>query len=161
VVYLLPRKVVIDVAFLDKCRRLTETIDFFHGIDPTDLGKLMSYGVTKTLRENVVIFNKGDPGTEMFVILEGKVKILDGDTVIAVLGPGDTFGEMAVLAGAPRSADAITTEITNMFILSEEQVHKLMNKRVAIRILLNIVATLSKRLREMDQKLSELEKPAE
>jgi len=149
------------MAFLDKARRLTETIDFFHGIDPTDLGKLMSYGVTKTLRENVDIFKKGDVGPEMYVILEGKVKISDGDTVIATLGPGDTFGEMAVLAGAPRSADAVTTEITNLFVLSEEQIQRLMGKRVAIRILLNIVATLSRRLREMDEKLSGLQKPAQ
>ena len=146
------------MAFLDKCRKLTETVDFFQGIDPMDIGKLMSYGVTKTLRENVTIFKKGDPGTEMYVILEGKVRISDGDTVIAELGPGDTFGEMAVLAGAPRSADAVTTEIANVFILSEEQIQRLMGKRVAIRILLNIVATLSKRLREMDKKIAELEK---
>ncbi len=146
------------MAFLDKCRKLTETVDFFQGIDPMDIGKLMSYGVTKTLRENVTIFKKGDPGTEMYVILEGKVRISDGDTVIAELGPGDTFGEMAVLAGAPRSADAVTTEIANVFILSEQQIQRLMGKRVAIRILLNIVATLSKRLREMDKKIAELEK---
>jgi len=151
-------KGVICMAFLDKCRRLTETVDFFHGIDPTDLGKLMSFGVTKTLREEVAIFNKGDAGTEMYVILEGGVKIVDGDTTIATLGPGDTFGEMAVLAAAQRSADAVTTEITNLFILSEDQVQRLMGKRVAIRILLNIVATLSKRLREMDEKMSALEK---
>ena len=104
------------------------------------------------VRKGETIFYKDTTGNMMFVILEGQVGVFDGEKPIATLTAGDMFGEMALINNAPRSATAIAVTDTNLFTLSEEIFQRLLTKRVAVRILLNIVATLSKRLRETDRK---------
>ncbi len=54
-----------------------------------------------------VIFHQGDAGDFMYGVVEGTVELLRQGTVIATLGPGEVFGEMAILDRQPRSADAM------------------------------------------------------
>ena len=54
-----------------------------------------------------VVFHKGDPGDKMYVVVEGEVDIVSDDKVIATLGSGEVFGEMALIDGNPRSASAV------------------------------------------------------
>ena len=65
-------------------------------------------------------------------------------------------GEMALSSEEPRSATAVAAEDTHLFVLSEDVFHKLMTKRASVQILLNIVSTLIKRLREANKKLKQL-----
>lgn len=58
----------------------------------------------RTLADNEQLFLNGEPGDEMFVVIEGEIEIHIGDYVIAVLGPGEVFGEMAVLGSGRRTA---------------------------------------------------------
>ena len=69
----------------------------------------------RRFRRNEVIFHQGDPGDSLHVVAAGAVKIVlpsaEGDeAIIATLRPGDFFGELALLDGAPRSATAIALE---------------------------------------------------
>ena len=73
------------------------------------LGELAMQAVIKNVPEKGVIFEKGDPGSEMFAILQGRVKIssfsADGKEVIfTILESGDFFGETSLLDDLPRSA---------------------------------------------------------
>jgi CRP-like cAMP-binding protein len=67
-------------------------------------------------KRNEKIFHQGDPGDSLFIIESGSVKVVllssEGaeDAIIAILGPGMFFGELALLDGAPRSASAIAVE---------------------------------------------------
>ena len=54
-----------------------------------------------------VVFNEGDRGTEMFGIVEGEIELRGPSGVLAKLGPGEVFGEMALIARDPRSATAV------------------------------------------------------
>jgi CRP-like cAMP-binding protein len=54
-----------------------------------------------------VIFSKGDPGSAMYVVLEGEVELHIGKKVVATLGPREPFGEMALIDESPRVATAI------------------------------------------------------
>jgi CRP-like cAMP-binding protein len=106
-----------------------------------------------------VIFREGDPGTEMFIIQSGKVKISKlikgGDEkTLVILGPGDFFGEMAVIDKDNRSANAIAIEPSRLISLDEDvfEMHMQTNPKIVKKILKN----LSTRLREANQQIANL-----
>ncbi len=69
---------------------------------------------TRTYPKNTMIFSENEPGTELYIIQRGVVKITkiveDNEVLLAMLKPGDIFGEMALLENKPRSASAIAME---------------------------------------------------
>ena len=69
------------------------------------------------------VFYEGDPGAFLCIVHEGRIKLSltspEGrEIIIDLLGPGDVFGELAILDGEPRSADAVTTEPTELLLLN-------------------------------------------
>jgi CRP-like cAMP-binding protein len=77
-------------------------------------------GLNRTFTDNIMIFCENEPGNELYIIQAGQVKItkiVEEEVLLAVLKPGDIFGEMALLDNKPRSASAITFgEVTVMAI---------------------------------------------
>jgi CRP/FNR family cyclic AMP-dependent transcriptional regulator len=76
--------------------------------------------------QHTIICREGDPGDSLYIISSGRVRIFgrneDGVEIdLSILGPGDTFGEMALLTGEPMSADAEALEQTHFMILSKSQ----------------------------------------
>lgn len=149
------------MSFREKYIRLVHTMDLFKELDPDDLVKIMSMGLTEAVHKGTVIFKKGSVGEKMYVILQGKIKIVDDDEVIATLGKGDMFGEMALLSPEARSATAVAEESSSFFVLTAESLHELFTRRVAIRLLLNIIGKLSERLRKANEQLHQLEQSGE
>ncbi len=102
-----------------------------------------------------VLFREGDPGDRMFVIADGRVRIVKAlgasDVTIASLGPGDCFGEMALLDKQPRSATAVTSEESRLVIIDGVAFEQLIreNGEIAVRIM----RKLSERLREANRYL--------
>ena len=81
--------------------------------------------------DNTVIFREGDPGDCLYIIRSGSVRVFrrneDGMHFdISIKGPGETFGEMALLTGEPRSADVETLGETHLMVLSKEQLDRIM-----------------------------------
>jgi len=81
--------------------------------------------VRRRFRKGEVIFHEGDPGDSLHLVIDGRVKIgrvsPDGDeAIVAALGPGESFGELVLLDGAPRSATATALEPTETLTLSRE-----------------------------------------
>ena len=106
------------------------------------------------LTQTMALFTKGAVGTKMYVILQGKIDIVDEGKVFATLNSGETFGEMALVSHERRSADAIVAEACSLFALSAESFEKLLSKRISVRLLLNISRTLCERLRAADEVLA-------
>ena len=131
-----------------KINELIERVALFNGLSPDDVVKIFSKGMTMRVTKGEAIFYKGTIGNQMYVVLAGTVGIYDNKKVIATLATGDMFGEMALVNKEPRSATALALEDTRLFVLSESTFEKLMTKRVAIQMLLNIVRTLSHRLKD-------------
>jgi len=136
---------------------LARRIPFFNGLRPEEIAKIFSKGLTMRVEKGNTVFYKGTTGNAMFVVLGGKVSLFDGEKHIADLTTGDMFGEMALISKEPRSATAVAAEESNLFVLNESIFQRLMTKRVAIRILLNVVGTLSERLRIANMRLVELD----
>ena len=105
-----------------------------------------------------VLFREGDRGATMYVIRSGKVKIakhISGtELTLAVLGPGEFFGEMALLEALPRSAGATVVEDALLIELEQTAFETLVRKNgeIAVRLL----RRLSSRLREADRQIQAL-----
>ena len=102
-----------------------------------------------------VIFEEGDPGSRLYVIQSGQVRIVKRTggraMTLARLGPGEFFGEMALLDRQPRSATAVVDEAARLLELDEAAFEKIVADRgeVALRIL----KRLSRRLRESNRQV--------
>ena len=135
-----------DIAALSTM--LTQKVDLFRGLIPEDVAKIFAKGMTIRVVKGETVFYKGTVGSQMYAVLGGKVAVRDGDKTLATLTTGDMFGEMALIDNEPRSATVVADEDSHLFVLSETTFQTLLTKRVAIRLLLNIMRTLSHRLRD-------------
>lgn len=96
---------------------------------PLDFSLLVTSGVpTRSFVADEVIFREGDKAVELYVIQKGRVEIHAGHRVLAILGPNEFFGEMALLDPAPRSATAIAATDVTLIPISEKQFLKLVSE---------------------------------
>jgi CRP-like cAMP-binding protein len=111
-------------------------------------------------RKNEVIFHQGDPGDSLYIVEAGSVKIVlpspEGDegAIIATLGRGEFFGELALLDGAPHSATAVAMESTQTLALRRETFDQLIESQPALRRAL--FAGLAMELRRLTDHVEDL-----
>lgn len=90
-----------------------------------DVAALAALGVVRAYPRNTIVFQEGDKGDQLFVIVSGRLKVFLSDSegkeiIVDMLGPGQYFGEIA-LDGSPRSASVMTVEATRLSIVEREQ----------------------------------------
>jgi CRP/FNR family transcriptional regulator, cyclic AMP receptor protein len=136
-------------------------VDLFSGIRPEGLERIAAICSEQSFRVADVVFREGEVGDKLYLILEGKVRISRevsgmGEEALAVLGPGQAFGEMALIDEFPRSADARVHERCRLLVLTKEQLEDLLllEKDLAYEILWNFIRILSARLRETNDKMT-------
>jgi len=106
----------------------------------------------RTYPAGEVLFQDGEPGGEMYVIQSGRVRICkqvrDIEKTLATLGPGEFFGEMAILNEKPRSATAIVEEDARLLVIDSKTFEAMVtgNTEIALRI----IRKLAKRLDAAD-----------
>ncbi len=111
--------------------------------------------VTRHYMKGESLFRAGDVGSELFVVLDGEVRIhLDSDgteVTLARQGPNTVLGEMAVFDDQPRSASAEATTETTVRVLRRDRLHALVHEHP--EVLLEFVRNLSQRIRHMNDQL--------
>jgi CRP-like cAMP-binding protein len=143
-------------------RQLSETltaIPFFSGLDATSLESVGRGMRSRRFRRGEVIFHMGDPGDALFIVMSGAIKIMlpsdaGEEAILATLQPGDVFGELALLDGAPRSATATALQPTETLILPRDRFLQLLDTEPAIRNAL--LASLATELRRLTTHVEEL-----
>ena len=113
--------------------------------------------VERTFEPDDVIVKQGNPGIGLFIIVEGKVKIVKtsepGERLeLATHGPGEVVGEMSVLDGANRSADVVAIEQTRCLVLSAWDFKAFMESHPEVA--LDILPVVVKRFRETNTALT-------
>lgn len=114
----------------------------------------------RRFKRDAVIFDQGDPGDSLFIVESGSVKLVllspEGaeGAIIATLGPGMSFGELALLDGAPRSASAIALEPSEALVLNRESFDHLLDSEPGFRDA--ILASLALELRRLTGHVEDL-----
>jgi small-conductance mechanosensitive channel/CRP-like cAMP-binding protein len=117
---------------MERVATLLRSVDFLAAIDQEQLERLGSRARLAPFPEGVVVVRQGDAGDCLYVVASGRVQIFaatrDGgpERGLAILGPGDYFGEMSLLTGAARSATARTLEDTELLVLDREALRPLL-----------------------------------
>ncbi|HWZ88864.1 MAG TPA: cyclic nucleotide-binding domain-containing protein, partial [Polyangiaceae bacterium] len=115
----------------DRIEQLAK-IDLFAGLKPQAIELIAKVATEENHALGTKIFQHGDAGDKLYLILEGKVRISRdvpgmGEEALAVLGPGQIFGEMALLDESPRSASARSLEVTKTLALYRNDLSRLIN----------------------------------
>ncbi len=132
----------------------------FSRVDDATLDVCIDSLRTRHYRRNETIFHQGDPGDSLYIIESGAVKIVlpspegEDEAIIATLGAGDFFGELALLDGAERSATAIAHEATTALVLRRDAFGQLIDTVPALRH--ELLAGLVAELRRLTHHVEEL-----
>lgn len=123
------------------------------------LQMLVRQGQSRAYAPQETIFHKGDPGDCLMAVLSGRVKIssisADGkEVVFNIIDPGELFGELAMLDGKERSADAVAIEATELFVLHRRDF--LPHLRGAPDLCMRMFAVLCARLRSTSEQVEDL-----
>ena len=136
----------------------------FLELSPRALAILEAVVHVRNYNDNETIFEEGDPGSGMYMVRSGMVKIYvkrqDGaENELARLGPGDFLGETTLTAPAPRSASARTTETTELVGLFRADLLELAERHpvVSSSILLGLTKVVSERLQAASLEIRRLQ----
>ena len=151
-------KIFMDPDFETRVKFLSE-IPVFQGLHKHALGKLLGIMYAKTYLPDEVVFEEYEAGRALFIIESGEVAIIKSithspghteDKILARLGPGSFFGEMALLEELPRSATVKTTKDSVLHFVYKVKFDSFVEKHpgIGVKILHNLAKVLSSRLRE-------------
>ena len=132
------------------------SVPLFGALDDEAAKGLRDLLVIRDFPADALLFQLGDAGDAMYLIEGGRVRIFihdeDGeDVTLAELSDGDFFGEMAIIDGKPRSANAIVIEDARLAVLSREDFLRFV--RANVDVALEMVSAISDRLRQTDRLL--------
>lgn len=134
-------------------------VPLFADLDASTLQGIATHLRVRAFAAGEIIFHRGDPGQVMYIVRQGKVKISltspDGQEVsLALLGPGECFGELALLDGQPRSADAAALETVDAYWLRRDDFISTVMHHPLIAV--QVMQVLARRLRQTDEMVQDL-----
>ena len=135
------------------------TVPLFSGLDRTELQRFAELTREKFYPKGSVILFENDPGDSLFVVRQGRVKVVligeDGrEVILGVLGVSEQFGELALIDDRPRSAHVIAMEDSHLLVLRREDFRRRVESSPAVAW--SLLTELSRRLRRADEKIGGL-----
>ncbi|MBC8391304.1 MAG: Crp/Fnr family transcriptional regulator [Deltaproteobacteria bacterium] len=140
-------------------RELLRKIPLFSPLSDEIPSNLYSTVRLQKIKQGQVIFRKGDEGTALYILRSGTIKIvlpsrLGAEIIISIFSDGDFFGEMALLDGEPRSADAVAIKPSELLVLSRNDFLSFLQSDVnAVNAILSV---LTKRMRKTHDLLEDV-----
>jgi CRP-like cAMP-binding protein len=140
-------------------QELLRSVPIFSELTEVDFASLARVANRRRYPKDSVVFFENEQGDFFFMILEGRIKVTilgdDGrEVILSLLGPGDFFGEMALLDNEPRSATAIAVEDSELLSLHRNDFQNVLSDNRSIMI--GLIKTLTARLRRANHQISTL-----
>jgi CRP/FNR family cyclic AMP-dependent transcriptional regulator len=131
----------------------------FQGVDSADVEALGDEFEISEMTRGQILFNEGEPGDSLFIVLSGKVKLgrkaTDGrENLVAVMGPSDQFGELSLFDPGPRTATAVVVTDGRIAKLPKAALQKWVQERPQIS--LQLLRVVARRLRRTNTMLADL-----
>ena len=138
---------------------LFRKFDLFNELDDRELASIAAVAKTRRYAKDDVIFHESESGDVFCLIREGKVKVTmispEGkDIILSMLGPGDFFGEMALLDDQPRSATVVAVEPLDVVTIWRSDFLSILQENFSITR--KVLAEISRRLRKMSTRAESL-----
>jgi CRP-like cAMP-binding protein len=135
------------------------TVPLFGGLDQIELQRFGELTREKFYPRGSVILFENDPGDSLFVVRQGRVKVVligeDGrEVILGVLGVGEHFGELSLIDDRPRSAHVIAMDDSHLLVLRREDFRKRVESSPAVAW--SLLTEMSRRLRRADEKIGGL-----
>lgn len=133
---------------------------FFSCFEEGEVKKILQNGLINRYTAGSVVFWQEDPGDSMFIVLTGEVEILlkegEVEEVLAILSPGHVFGEGSFATKALRTAKALASKDTYLYVITADHLQSLINKeaKVAAKLLLELLKITCDRLKITNYRLS-------
>ncbi|HHH30050.1 MAG TPA: Crp/Fnr family transcriptional regulator [Polyangiaceae bacterium] len=139
-------------------RSILARASIFEGLEPAQIDALARMAVRKTYRTREIVLRKGDPAMQIYVIAKGRLKAITAgaegrQAALSIMGPGEVFGEVAVLDGEPRSATITALEPCELIIVNRNEFFYFLerNPSAALRLL----QVLARRLRRLSERVED------
>lgn len=162
------RSAIWDNIFRRHGKQLSETalaisnVPIFSGLSRKELREIEHIIHRREYQTSEVIFNQGDPGLGMYIIIKGGVQIVNKEdpehiVVYSELNDGDFFGDLALVDDADRSATALTTSDTKLIAFFRPELKDILTRFPSLgnKILLNLAKVTAARLRKTNELLIE------
>ena len=131
----------------------------FSELAPADTEKLTAHCQTRTYPANAILITEGDQTDSLYVIVEGEVKVFANDNngkevILNILGPGEYFGEIALVDDQPRSASVMTIAPTKVMIISKGNFKRCLEENPDMSF--NLIRALTKQVRALTDSVKNL-----
>lgn len=146
-----------------RAKEVTLKLEVLHGmpifryLDYKELVRVMNITQVRDYRDGDTIIRENSAGDELYIILDGKVRLHKDDAFITYLQRGDHFGEMALVESAPRSASGSAEGPARLLVVRRNDFYQIIRNQtqLAVKILWSLVQVLARRLRKTTEDLSD------
>ncbi len=160
-------KVAGEASDHDRASEINFTLDTLKGIplfrqlSYQQLVRIMNIARTRALDVGQSVFREGDEGTELHVVLRGKVELSRGGVKIAEMAAGTHLGEMALIDASPHTVTATAIEASKIISIGRHDFYEILRKepQLAVKLLWSFVRVLAERLRTTTVELSNARAP--
>ena len=134
-------------------------VPLFAGLSESELEKLSKVSVRKRVERGAFVVRAAENTDSLYVLLTGRAKVTNTDEegreiILAWLGPGESFGEMGLIDGSPRSANVVASEACELLVLSKDNFQRCLQDNFLVAQ--KLMQILVRRLREADRKIESL-----
>jgi CRP-like cAMP-binding protein len=126
-------------------------IPLFSGVSKKGLRAIVAAADEFTVKPGKELVREGEHGRHLYVVVEGSVKVVRDGRTVATLGPGDFFGELALISGAPRTATVTAEEESTLMVLDPRRFEVVMAEEP--QVAKAVLATMGDRVRLLERSI--------